>query len=52
MIVYIEKRNILGLQLNRNSDDGFCHRKSDTVDPQNGGKGERILRKSVISEAI
>ena len=26
---------------------GFCH-KSDTVDPQNSGKSEGILRKSMM----
>ena len=44
--------NILGEQLNSNSDDGFCNRTSDTLDPQNGRKSRRILRKSAMYEAI
>ena len=49
MIVHIEKRNIATrLVLNRNSDDGFCHRTSNAIDLQNGGKGKTILRKSVM----
>ena len=49
MIVHVEKRNILGY---RNTDDGSCHRTSDTINPQNGRKSEGILRKSVMWEAI
>jgi len=44
--------NILGEQLNHNSDDGFCNRMSDTLDPQNGRKSRRFLRKLVMYEAI
>ena len=38
-------RNILGYQLNENSDDGFCNRTFDTVDPQNGGKARKSQEK-------
>ena len=56
MIVHVEKRNILAWLAIKSqySDDGFCHRTSDTVDPQNGDKSEGILqlRKSVTWEDI